>query len=600
MLVLRSLLPLAVLIVAIWLSLAWPARALGAGERSLYRIELEVDRPNGVVVARQVVHYVNGTGVTLDSVVFKAMPAHYRSFWLDSARVGGRDVMPGQSGWLLDVPLPAQLPPDGRVEIELRFRLDVPSPGNMRFGNASGVLVLGNWYPVLSVYRVGNGWDRGPFTEVGDAFYTETADYEVTLRTTTELVASYTGQRVGGDGLTRIIRADGVRDFAIALSERFQTQSTQVGNTTITAYFRPGNASGGATMVASAARSLAWFNQQLGAYPFPTLDIVEAGVYAGWEGQEYPQIVFIAGPIVAQGGGVGSRLDYLVIHEVLHQWFYSVVGNDQLYEPWLDEALTSHVSYEHYRLNYPTVYSGYWSRLVSSYRDAVRSWGDRPVNTSVYDYRNASHYFAIVYRKGAIFLDELRQRLGDDGYYALLRDYYSRFRFGLATGPDFLDLVSARGGEGARSLINANFTYPQYQPGAAPRPALATPRPPLASRTTVTATRPALLQTPTLASQRAPLGSPSPSAIGPPATASALPTRSSEATAQASPRPAATVVTTRSAQPDAAATATTDLPSSPTAAQPAGWASERSTWLFVVGGIVLLGLGLAISRLRPS
>ena len=119
--------------------------ALAAGERPRYQIEMEVDRPNGVVVARQLVTYVNNTGAPLESVVFKAMPAYYGGFAMESTLVDGQAATPRRDGWIVEVPLAPALAPDGRVAIELRFRLDVPSPGNMRYRNAAGVLALGNW-----------------------------------------------------------------------------------------------------------------------------------------------------------------------------------------------------------------------------------------------------------------------------------------------------------------------------------------------------------------------------------------------------------------------------------------------------------------------
>ncbi len=32
----------------------------------------------------------------------------------------------------------------------------------------------------------------------------------------------------------------------------------------------------------------------------------------------------------------GIVMEWIVVHEVLHQWWYSLVGNDQVNEPWLD------------------------------------------------------------------------------------------------------------------------------------------------------------------------------------------------------------------------------------------------------------------------
>jgi hypothetical protein len=41
--------------------------------------------------------------------------------------------------------------------------------------------------------------------------------------------------------------------------------------------------------------------------------------------------------------GPGDVERLVVDHETAHQWFYSLVGNDQALDPWLDEALATWV-----------------------------------------------------------------------------------------------------------------------------------------------------------------------------------------------------------------------------------------------------------------
>ena len=53
---------------------------------------------------------------------------------------------------------------------------------------------------------------------------------------------------------------------------------------------------------------------------------------------EYPNIVFLAREFYGQADA--EILDYLVVHETAHQWWYGVVGNNQVTEAWLDEGLT--------------------------------------------------------------------------------------------------------------------------------------------------------------------------------------------------------------------------------------------------------------------
>ncbi len=233
---------------------------------------------------------------------------------------------------------------------------------------------------------------------------------------------------------------------------------------TVTAFYLPQHAAGGSIYLRTAAEVLRWAGQRIGRYPYPSLFVVEtASNDASWVGQEYPNIVFISSQMTAAGGGMGSYLSYLVAHEVLHQWFYGLVGNDQLFEPWLDEAPVTHLAYQFFRANYPGLYSEMWRRFVEGERSAIEAFGDRPVDSSIYDYRDESYYFTIVYRKGAIFLEELRKTLGDDAYFGFLEEVVSRYSRRIVTATEFLDTAQARSPVDLRPLIRRYFSYPRYQ-----------------------------------------------------------------------------------------------------------------------------------------
>lgn len=54
---------------------------------------------------------------------------------------------------------------------------------------------------------------------------------------------------------------------------------------------------------------------------------------------------------------------------------------------------------------------------------------DDPVGQSVYDFPEAdASYFWIVCGKGALFLDALRSKAGDEAFFAILQEYYRRYK----------------------------------------------------------------------------------------------------------------------------------------------------------------------------
>jgi hypothetical protein len=512
--------------------------------------------------------------------------------------------------------------------VTFEYGLAIPEPGNLRFGASQGVVALGNWYPVLAVWRSGaltyngrlpTGWDRhqqgtpgqlARGVEPGDAFFTDLADYTVDLTLNRAAEVAHTGQRQDTGPTSMQLSAAGARDFAIAASDRYETAVTQVGNTSVTTYFLPEHRAGGQQYLRSASQSLAWFNATLGAYPYPTLHVAETSSNdSAWVGQEYPNVVFISSQTTAGPVGLESYLNYLVAHEVLHQWFYGLVGNDQLYDPWVDEALTTHLSYRWLEAADAGLGESTWQTLALRRRQDASVYAERPVNTGIYDYPDEGHYFAMVYRKGAAFLEEVRQLAGDEAYLAAVRDFATSHRGTLATGRDLLSSLEASAGEGMRPIVARYFSYPEYQ----------------ASQATATATTTAAAGTPaptagtgTASATPSPgPGTPSPTAAAtqtPGATATApvtttatatpteTPTPPPSATPEPSPSPTSTPVPSPTATPEPSPspepTLTPTVAPSPTA--PGGPSLPEGTGIAVAAVILIAtgAIGLLVMRGR--
>jgi hypothetical protein len=71
------------------------------------------------------------------------------------------------------------------------------------------------------------------------------------------------------------------------------------------------------------------YSTRFGPYPWSTYTAAVVSDFAVG-GYEYPTLVFL-----------GSASEHQAAHETAHQWFYSLVGNDQARDPWLDEALAA-------------------------------------------------------------------------------------------------------------------------------------------------------------------------------------------------------------------------------------------------------------------
>ena len=80
---------------------------------------------------------------------------------------------------------------------------------------------------------------------------------------------------------------------------------------------------------ATVIRSLEDLAHRYGPYPWPSYAVSVTPALKG--GIEYPGHAL-------QGPGTGGRH---TPHELAHQWFYGLVGDDQARDPWLDEGLAT-------------------------------------------------------------------------------------------------------------------------------------------------------------------------------------------------------------------------------------------------------------------
>ena len=120
------------------------------------------------------------------------------------------------------------------------------------------------------------------------------------------------------------------------LSDKFIINKSMCGNTSIVTYSLNEDLAVEANKIAK--ESIKIFNNLFGEYPYDTYSVVASDFYIG--GMEYPTLVMIDNTLYDDNSKF--LLEYVIAHETAHQWWYSVIGNDEVDEPWLDEALTEY------------------------------------------------------------------------------------------------------------------------------------------------------------------------------------------------------------------------------------------------------------------
>ena len=323
----------------------------------------------------------------------------------------------------LEVRLAAPVPPGGAGTVSLTFTVR-GRRANDRFGRAGGIALLGNVVPVLAVEDE-RGLHLEPYASRGESFYSLTARWEATLRLPARLRAATTGavrsERVRGRLRTLRVATPQARDFALAIG-RLRQRSTSVDGVRIRVLSAP-RVPAVRISLRTARRAVATLGRRLGPYGSTELDVVLAPVR--FAGMEYPELIFTV------------PLQDVVSHEVAHQWWYGLVGNDQYSEPWLDESFAS---YAHERLHPPVnrcdprrPYS-----LVSPRRRHLA------LDSSMAVFEQASPFAIaeVVYAAGSCALQRLERDIGRARMTAVLRLLQRRFRHGVMRKADVLAAIA--------------------------------------------------------------------------------------------------------------------------------------------------------------
>lgn len=448
-----------------------------------YKISAALDSQM-VITATEEVEVVNKNQVALSSLCFnlygrafredatikpytsineaKCFPngKSYGDMEIISVKEAGEDAsfsIVGDDSNALEVTLSKELEPDEKVLLTIEFKV-LLAESTHRLGYLNGSVNLGNWFPILAMYEKGE-FIIEPYYSTGDPFYSDIANYEVefTYDDNYRLASSGALKKTESeDGLrTDTLTAIAVRDFAITLTEYSLETSKEVDDILITYVGYEGDENIDYCLD-TAVKAVKYFNQTFGKYPYQKLDIVKAPFLHG--GMEYPSIVIISDSIT-------SDFDFakVIVHEIAHQWWYGVVGNNEINEAWLDESLAEYSSvmffenHNEYDVTYEELVSEAFAGYVL-YADIVSSV-NKKLNTSmllpVYEYAGDYEYSYMIYVKGVLMFDNIRQIVGKEKLEDGFKKYYSKYKFKVATTDEFIATMRKATGKDVEGLLDS-------------------------------------------------------------------------------------------------------------------------------------------------
>ena len=384
--------------------------------------------------------------------------------YYDGASYGGMEItgVENCAGWnlggedenLLTVNLLSPVYPGERYSVTISYILTLAKV-NHRTGVTKNAVNLGNFYPVLCAYG-SEGFIETPYYNCGDPFISDCADYKVTVDMPETSRAAARGEMTNdyttGGRRKSEFALENARDFALVLSDKFQTLSGEVNGVKVNYYYF--NDGAAQASLDAATSSLDYFQKTFGDYIYPTLSVVQTGFCYG--GMEYPGLTMIA-----EGQSAADNI-YTIVHENAHQWWYAMVGSDQVNSAWQDEGLAEYSTLMYFE-NHPA-YGLTRTAIVGSATRSYRAFFsvysqlngevDTSMTRNLKDYQSEFEYSNVTYNKGIILFDTLRNSVGDEKFVNCLRNYYSA-QCGKIAGADDLIAVFVKAGGDTEGLFNS-------------------------------------------------------------------------------------------------------------------------------------------------
>lgn len=387
----------------------------------------------------------------------------------------------------MKVMLPAPLKSGESIEFDIKFFIKIPHIFS-RFGHIGNHYEFVQWYPKIVVYDK-KGWHPDGYHLTGE-FYGEFGTFDVEVTVPENMTVAATGNLVSPeseiarlDSLAKLgahldslrdekqkktiknilkpiketildstqktlqFHAEKVHDFAWVADARFILKRGKYRNVTINVFVLPEHEHQGKEAVDYTFDTLENYGKHYGPYPYDQVSVVDGDVSAGG-GMEYPNLTII-------NFGVPNWIRFLemvIMHEVGHNWFYGMLGNNEMEEAWLDEGMNSFAENRYMEekygregnmTNWPE-YLGFMPQFSDRYLQSFLYYtfaannAELPILTPAHQFKDN---YVLVYAKASWMMDMLKYMLGDDKFDEVMQTYFARYQYKHPKTDDFIQVA---------------------------------------------------------------------------------------------------------------------------------------------------------------
>jgi len=362
---------------------------------------------------------------------------------------------------IIKLMLPDPLIPGDSVSIKTPFHVKLPYLFS-RSGYKGSSFQITQWYPKPAVFDM-KGWHPMPYLSNGE-YYSEFGSFDVQIDVPEKYIVAATGNLISSitnSGRTLLQYQElKIHDFAWFADSTYQIKKSVVeiqGNPIeLSIYYHKKNEKNWDSAMTILKQTLEKRSEWIGAYPYKTVKVVESLDHSSG-GMEYPTVTVISSP------GSLAEAELLIGHEVGHNWFYGILGNNEREHPWMDEGMNSYYDNRFHiwrkkmvfdksvKHNIKSLLPDNPSNLLMYTMMSIRK--DQPINTPS-DSFSLLNYAAIPYSKTAKWLEFIEEKLGQPAFDNMMKSYFEKWKFKHPQPENFKSVASTYLGSQTDSVFN--------------------------------------------------------------------------------------------------------------------------------------------------